>query len=363
MAHGDVARKKKTTRRLPRRERGWGRGARGRVALSVLLALGLMLLAASGAAYASADSTLTSLGMAPWSGPGTPSALSGPRGIGTPLPTATQTPAPTATPRPPATNRQQNDMMGCHSAAPAPLPAVVYSGGYANGRAPAEVALTFDDGPAPSSTVPILDYLERTRTPATFMVIGNQVAANPDLVRREWRDGFAVGVHTWDHPDMAKLNAKQVQNELNSTLNALHNALGADACIWFWRPPYGSYTAATVQTAAQLGLSTIMWNDDPADWSRPGTQVIVQRVLGEVHPGSIILMHDGPAQREQTLAALPAILDGLRARGLRPVTLPQLLTDGGWPGVHSLDNHSVAVVLGGNGGLSLDGRPPKRLAP
>ncbi|HKS68999.1 MAG TPA: polysaccharide deacetylase family protein, partial [Ktedonobacterales bacterium] len=239
MAHGDVPRKKKTTRRLPRWERRWGGGAYRRVALSVFLALGLMLLAASGAAYASAGSTLTALGMAPWSGPATPGSLgtsSGPHGIGSPLPTATRTPAPTATPRPrpPATNRQLNDMMGCHYGAPAPLPAVVYSGGYATGRAPAEVALTFDDGPSPSSTVPILSYLERTRTAATFMVIGNQVASSPDLVRREWRDGFAIGVHTWDHPDMTKLTAKQVQNELDSTLNALHNALGADACIWFW---------------------------------------------------------------------------------------------------------------------------------
>lgn len=356
MAHGDVSRKKQG--QPPRRRRS----TRPRAALAVLLVLGLSLLAASGVAYASAGITLTTLGMAPWSRLGAPSATGSPTAASNPSPTGTRPPAPTPTPtpRPPATNRQQNDMMGCHNGAPAPLPAVVYDGGYfTNRRAPAEVALTFDDGPVPATTIPILSYLERTGTPATFMLIGDQAAAAPDLVRREWRDGFAIGVHTWDHPNMTKLTATQVQRELNSTLGAIHAALGADACIWFWRPPYGAYTATTVHLAAQSGLSTIMWDDDPADWSRPGAAVIVQRVLGEVHPGSVILMHDGPAQREQTLAALPAILAGLRARGLRPVTLPQLLTDGGWPGVHALDNRSLTVVLdGGSGGPGLDARPP-----
>jgi hypothetical protein len=83
--------------------------------------------------------------------------------------------------------------------------------------------------------------------------------------------------------------------------------------------------AGIVQQAGAFGLTTINWNDDPADWSRPGTMVIVQRVLAQVHPGSIILMHDGPAAREQTAAALPYILAGLQARGLVPVTIPTLL--------------------------------------
>ena len=327
------------------------------------------MLAASGAAYASAGSTLTALGMAPWSSPHTAHASGRSTASSSPSPTATPpaTPptTPTPQPRPPATNRQQNDLVGCHNGAPAPLPAVVYSGAYAaNRRAPDEVALTFDDGPASGSTIPILNFLERTGTPATFMVIGNQVAADPGLVRREWHDGFAIGVHTWDHPDMTKLSAAAAKRELTSTLDAIHSAIGADACIWFWRPPYGAYNGATVQTAAQVGLSTIMWNDDPADWSRPGTDTIVQRVLGEIHPGSVVLMHDGPANREQTLAALPAILAGLRARGLRPVTLPRLLTDGGWPGVHALDGQSLAVALDGTPlGPPLDALPPNPRRP
>lgn len=302
-----------------------------------MLALGLMLLAASGAAYASAGSTLTALGMAPWSRPGTPSATNGPHGIGNLSATPTHPPAPTPTPRPrpPVTNRQQNDIMGCHNGAPAPLPAVVYdSGYYSNRRAPAEVALTFDDGPSPSSTIPILSYLESTNTPATFMVIGNQTAASPDLIRREWRDGFAIGVHTWDHPDMLQQTVPQMNHQFGDTLKTLHSILGADACIWLWRPPYGDYNALIMQVAASYGLTTVNWDDSGLDWTQPGVQQIADMILSLIHPGSVVLMHDGPAQREQTLAALPLILAGLKARGLTPVTLPRLLADGGWPGVH-----------------------------
>lgn len=196
-----------------------------------------------------------------------------------------------------------------------------------------EVALTFDDGPTPYSSPPIISYLEQTHTPATFFVLGQYVKLWPYLVQREWRDGFAVGIHTWDHPMMTTLSQARQNQEFSETISALHQALGADACFWFWRPPYGDYNGAVLQTARSFGLTTIMWNDDPADWSRPGTQAIANRVLAQAGPASIILMHDGPALRDQTAAALPLILAGLRARGLKPVTIPQLLADEQYPGI------------------------------
>lgn len=224
--------------------------------------------------------------------------------------------------------------MGCANGAPAPWPAVITSGAY--GATPNEVALTFDDGPTPDSTPSILAVLEQTHTPATFMVEGQYASAWPDLLRREWNDGFAIGIHTWDHPDMPTISPSEQLDQLASTSAAIHAALGANVCIWFWRPPYGDYNAQVLQTAASLGLSTVTWNDDPQDWALPGVNTIVSRVLGQVGPGSIVLMHDGPAQRQETADALPAILKGLRARGLRPVTLPQLLSDGRYPGAHPL---------------------------
>jgi chitooligosaccharide deacetylase len=264
----------------------------------------------------------------------------------TPFPTATLTPRPTATltPRPTATPNSvasRNAQMGCAVHLPRPEPVVVYNGKYpyAKQAAPHEVALTFDDGPTPYSTPSILSFLERTHTPATFFVEGNYAQTWPNLIAREWRDGFAIGVHTWDHPDMTLLTPQQMRFQLGGTLKAIHNVIGADACIWFWRPPYGNYNAMVLTEARNAGLTTVMWDVDPQDWSRPGTQVIADRVMAQVHPGAIIILHDGPALREQTAAALPQIVAGLKMRGYTLVTLPKLLADGHYPGVSQPSAH------------------------
>jgi peptidoglycan/xylan/chitin deacetylase (PgdA/CDA1 family) len=172
-----------------------------------------------------------------------------------------------------------------------------------------------------------LTALEQAHTPATFFVEGQYARQWPDLVRREWNDGFAIGMHTWDHPMMTLLTPEQRRFQFSATLQALHQALGPRACLWFWRPPYGAWDGAVVAMARSYGLTTIMWDDDTRDWTRPGSAAIAATALAEAHPGAIILMHDGPALREETAAALPRIVAGLRARGLRPVTLPQLLAD------------------------------------
>lgn len=187
------------------------------------------------------------------------------------------------------------------------------------------VALTFDDGPSADWTGNILSTLERTRTPATFFVVGSNVNARPNLILRENADGFPILIHTWDHPFMTKLTTEQRVWEISSTADAIHNVLGADYCIPYWRPPFGDYNDEVVAQAREMGLTTVTWNLDPQDWSAPGVQVIVDRVLSAVQPGSIILLHDGYFNRQQTAEALPLIIAGLRKRHLIPVTLPQLL--------------------------------------
>lgn len=133
---------------------------------------------------------------------------------------------------------------------------------------------------------------------------------------------------------MTHLSNASMGRELSDTTTALHRALGNDACIWLWRPPYEDYNQRVIQAAAAQGLTTITWNVDPRDWSRPGTNAIIQRALSAAGPGAIILFHDGPALREQTAAALPTIISTLRARGFNLVTVPQLLVDAGFPGIH-----------------------------
>src|SRR5262249_53332906 len=141
-------------------------------------------------------------------------------------------------------------------------------------------------------------------------------------------DGFTVADHTWDHPAMTQLSSDQRAWELSATVKAIHSVLGAGYCVPIWRPPYGDYNSAVVAQATAMGLSTVTWDDDPADYSAPGVNVIVNRVLSTVHPGAIILLHDGPIFRQQTAHALPLIIKGLKQRGYVPVTLPVLLAGG-----------------------------------
>ncbi len=302
-------------------------------ATAVTLAVTFMvLLAGSGSLLVYMSAGAQPGHMAHGSGHGTPGATPDASMAPTPWPTATGAPA-----HAPAQYRSipRNVSLGCgKNGAPAPWPSAITSGAYRS--APNEVALTFDDGPTPYSTPAILSVLEQTGTPATMFVEGQYVSSWPDLLRREWGDGIAIGVHTWDHPVMTGISPSDQLWQLASTLDAIHNTLGAGTCVWFWRPPYGAYDAQVLQSAAELGLTTVTWNDDPQDWSLPGVDTIVSRVLSQVHSGSIILMHDGPSSRQETADALPAILAGLRARGLHPVTLPKLLADGQYPGVHPL---------------------------
>jgi peptidoglycan/xylan/chitin deacetylase (PgdA/CDA1 family) len=210
--------------------------------------------------------------------------------------------------------------LGCPSGSLHP-----YSGIINGGAAAHEVALTFDDGPSPDYTASIMSRLEQAHAVATFFVLGVHAAQYHESVRRAAADGFGIGIHTWDHPAMTTLSAADRQWQLGATANEIHRILGPNYCLPYWRPPYGDYNSAVLSQAHGYGLTSIDWNDDPTDWSRPGTSVIVSRVLGEAHGGSIILMHDGPIFRDQTYDALPQILAGLKQRGLTPVTIPQLL--------------------------------------
>ncbi|HEY7019671.1 MAG TPA: polysaccharide deacetylase family protein [Ktedonobacterales bacterium] len=240
--------------------------------------------------------------------------------------TATATFSPTATPSPtiaptatvPAPVPQKVNL-GCNGTLH-PLSSVVRSGQTSKNT----VALTFDDGPSPDWTASILTTLEQTHTPATFFVVGASARSYPNLIRREAADGV-IAMHTWDHPYMTKLTPAARAWELASTANAIHNALGANYCLPYWRPPFGDYNGAVVAQTTAMGLTTVTWSVDPQDWSSPGVPTIVDRVLSAAKPGSIILLHDGYFHRQQTSEALPLIIQGLHDRGLKPVTLPQLL--------------------------------------
>ncbi len=198
-------------------------------------------------------------------------------------------------------------------------PIVVRGGAKGN-----EVALTFDDGPGPY-TQRLMSVLEAMHVPATFFVVGSQERYFSAGTLQQLRAGYIVGDHTETHPLMATLSARDQREQLLEQVYRLE-LLGAPVPRLF-RPPYGSFNATTLKELRAQHMLMILWSTDTGDFAKPGTEVIAQRALEGAHPGAIILMHDAGGDRSETIAALPAIIKGLRARGLRPVTVPRLLLD------------------------------------
>ena len=175
------------------------------------------------------------------------------------------------------------------------------------------VALTFDDGPSPIYTPQVLQILIADHVPASFQIVGEYGAAHPEILRDEAANGMSLASHTWTHVDLTTLPASGWPVQVDQTDALLQGITGHQVrCL---RPPYGNTNSAVVAQLGQRGLAELYWDVDPSDYLRPGTSVIVQRVLSALHPGAIVGMHDGGGDRSQTVAALPAIISGIRAAG------------------------------------------------
>jgi peptidoglycan/xylan/chitin deacetylase (PgdA/CDA1 family) len=185
-----------------------------------------------------------------------------------------------------------------------------------------EIALTFDDGPGPF-TLPILAVLQRLHAKATFFEIGRQVLTHPRITARLARAGMAIGDHTEDHPPLALLSPGEQAAQIDQAASAIQKA-GAPRPLLF-RPPYGSFDPATLDLLHARDMLMVLWTVDTSDYIQPGVRRIVYTALSGARPGAIILFHDGGANRSQTVAALPRIVERLHERGYRLVTIPQLL--------------------------------------
>lgn len=184
----------------------------------------------------------------------------------------------------------------------------------------AGVALTFDDGPSPLYTPRVLDVLRRFHVPATFFVVGYLADAYPQLVQAELAAGAEVGNHTYNHPEVPpfdQLPAELRDAEIRLGADSIRRAGGDPSLL---RPPAGSYSEAVARAAERERERIVLWSVDPGDWQQGVTAAeIASRVLAAVRPGSIVLLHDGGGDRSATVAALPAIIDGIRRRGLQLV--------------------------------------------
>jgi peptidoglycan/xylan/chitin deacetylase (PgdA/CDA1 family) len=187
------------------------------------------------------------------------------------------------------------------------------------------VALTFDDGPDPAGTHAILDTLKSRQVPATFFLIGHDIAAHPDLARDIAAAGHEIGNHSFSHDHMIGVTPAWVADEVEAT-DALIRAAGYTGDILF-RPPYGKKFLALPHYLASHGRTTITWDVEPDSDGTPAAATVVSDTLGQVRPGSILLLHAMYSGRAQTREAIGPIVDGLKQRGFRFVTVSQLLAE------------------------------------
>jgi peptidoglycan/xylan/chitin deacetylase (PgdA/CDA1 family) len=188
---------------------------------------------------------------------------------------------------------------------------------------PQAVALTFDDGPWPGQTRRILAILRRLHAPATFFVVGDLAQHLPQLIAAErGQHGILVEDHSWSHPltpPFGEQRPRTVRFQIDRTLQTLA-ADGVHPTLF--RPPGGGWSDRVVAIASSLGVRLVLWSVDPRDWA-PGATAkgVAASVLGHVHAGSIVIMHDGGGDRTATIRALPRIIRGIRRRGLRLVNV------------------------------------------
>ncbi|MBD8007434.1 polysaccharide deacetylase family protein [Bacillus norwichensis] len=184
------------------------------------------------------------------------------------------------------------------------------------------VAITFDDGPHPVYTPDILDTLSKYNAKATFFVMGAHAQKYPHLVHREFLEGHEIANHTFNHFYGGEKNLKE---ELDQTANTIFQITGQKPTLF--RPVGGNYNDFVIETARDKEYLVVLWSwhQDTYDWKRPGVNRIVNKVISNVKPGDIILLHDAGGDRSQTVEALDKILDYLQKNGYETVTVSELL--------------------------------------
>lgn len=204
------------------------------------------------------------------------------------------------------------------------------------GAAKNKIVISFDDGPDRRWTPQILDILKEKHAPAVFFVIGEAANTSPDLLKREYNEGHEIGNHTFTHPKFDQITSTEIKWQLNLTQRLIESTLGVKSILF--RPPYGiDHQPEYAEEVAQLpfpqdmGYIIVGQKIDPDDWrmtddkqQRPAKE-IADDVLRQAKNGNIVLLHDGGGEREQTVLALPLIIDELRAKGYEFVSVSDLL--------------------------------------
>ena len=181
------------------------------------------------------------------------------------------------------------------------------------------VAITYDDGPG-AETNRLLDKLKAKNAHASFMVLAPSAEQHPELLKRMKAEGHTIGNHTKTHRQLNTLSYDQVSQEIDAGNAAIKKATG-QSTRWV-RPPYGATNATVDQVTRDKGVSQALWDVDTVDWKDRNSEHVCSSAVQGARAGSIVLMHD---IHPTTVDAADCVIDGLRAKGLEPVSLDRLL--------------------------------------
>lgn len=183
------------------------------------------------------------------------------------------------------------------------------------------VGLTFDDGPHPQGTPAVLEVLRDAGARATFFLVGEQVERRPSVVAEIVAAGHEVALHCQRHRNLLRLTPGQVRDDLDRAAAVIADAAGRAPRLY--RPPYGVFNAAALASARRCGWEPVLWTRWGRDWEGRATpESITAKVSDGVRGGDVLLLHDAdyysaPDSWRRTVAALPRVLEAVRAAGLR----------------------------------------------
>jgi len=187
---------------------------------------------------------------------------------------------------------------------------------------PIKIALTFDDGPSPNYTPQVLALLDKFGAQATFFMVGTNFTQYPRLLQQVAAKGNEIAAHSMTHPDPDYLSNSELDYEITASVAGLREI--SDQPVRYFRPPYGQRNYIYKKRAPELDVEIVYWTVDPRDWSGISSDIIAERVLDNLEPGCIVLLHDGGGNRQETVDALEIILREANARGYNSVTLSNL---------------------------------------
>ena len=204
----------------------------------------------------------------------------------------------------------------------------LFGASFARGADPQQLALTYDDGPNDSSTLPLLEVLAKYGVKATFFLIGRHVRSRPAIARKIAEAGHAIGNHTYSHPNLIFASLKKLRRELEICERVLTETIGEHARLF--RPPFGAKRPAILRTVHSMGFKPIKWSVTCYDWKPTTADRVEQHAVRQIRGGDLILMHDGDhsqmgADRSHTVEATERLIRRYHDQGYKFVTIPEMM--------------------------------------